>query len=151
MLNIKDNIFKKFFSPEYDVQKLLFNFCNCQSKLKKYLIRKKLIKRYGVTIGINAKIGKNLFLPHYVGIVIGEGAVIGDNCTIYQQVTLGQKNQMYPSVGNNVTIYAGAKIIGDIKIGDNSVIGANSVVINDVKKNSVVAGIPAKYVGKLNY
>ena len=92
--------------------------------------------------------------PHLVGIVISRAAIIGDNCIIYQNVTIGakshkqgnRKSENYPVLGNNVTVYAGAIIVGNVKIGDNAVIGANSVVITDVPPNAVYAGNPARFI-----
>lgn len=110
----------------------------------------KNIKTYGCYISNRSVIGKNFKLKHANGVIIGEGVKIGDNVKIYQQVTLGGKEvgdlekNNYPTVGNNVIIYAGAKIVGHISIGDNAVIGANSVVITDVEPNTVYGGIPAK-------
>lgn len=115
-------------------------------------INKYLITRYGCFIGKNAIIGKGISFPHPNGIIIGDRAEIGYDCIIYHQVTLGgkilgdAKAGNYPKIGNNVTIFAGAKIIGAINIGDKSIIGANSVVNKDVPKNTVVAGIPAKVI-----
>ena len=74
----------------------------------------------------------------------GEG--MDENCTVYQQVTIGQKNGEYPVIGNNVTIYPGARILGGITVGDNSIIAPNSVVIHDVSDNDTVAGVPAKSI-----
>ncbi|WP_427126724.1 serine O-acetyltransferase EpsC [Priestia megaterium] len=109
----------------------------------------------GADIGIGVEIGKGLIIRHSNGIVVGRGAVIGDNCTLLQQVTIGEKygdgsdpTHRYPSIGNNVTLSAGAKIIGPIILGDNVVVGANAVVIKDVPNNSVAVGIPAVYKEK---
>jgi len=104
----------------------------------------------GIEIHPGAKIGRRFFIDHGMGVVIGETAEIGDNVTIYHQVTLGgtstKKGKRHPTIGNNVVIGAGAKILGPIKIGDNCKIGANSVVIKDVPPNSTVVGIPGKVV-----
>lgn len=113
-------------------------------KLKKYRICKKLNLKYGVSISIRANIGKSLYIAHNHGIVIGEGVNIGDDCTIYQDVTIGQNAGGYPSIGNNVIIYAGAKIFGNITIGNNVIIGANAVVNKNIPDNAVIGGIPAK-------
>lgn len=117
----------------------------------KYLIirkmaGRKLLVKYSVAVSRNCKIGENLKIAHFLGLVIGSGAVIGDNCEIYHQVTIGKKNNGYPIIGNNVKIYTGAKIIGNIRIGDNAIIGANSVVLKDIPKNSTAVGIPAKII-----
>lgn len=105
---------------------------------------------HGIEISPLAKVGSNFRLAHTVGTVIGDGAIIGDNVTIYQNVTLGSKlydkELKYPTLGNGVSIYPGSIIIGDIKVGDNAVIGANSVVLRDVPSGAVVAGSPAKIV-----
>lgn len=108
-------------------------------------------RRTGVEIHPGAKIGNGLFIDHGHGIVIGETAVIGDNCTIYHQVTLGgngrEKNaKRHPTVGNNVLIGAGAKILGPVTIGDHSQIGAGSVVLIDVPEYSTVAGVKARII-----
>ena len=104
----------------------------------------------GVEIHPGAMIGKAFFIDHGMGIVIGETAEIGDNVTLYHGVTLGgttwQKGKRHPTIGNNVVIGAGAKVLGPVKIGDNTRIGANSVVISEIPSNSVVVGIPGKVV-----
>jgi len=104
----------------------------------------------GIEIHPAATIGRRLFIDHGMGIVIGETAVVGDDVTLYHGVTLGgtslEKKKRHPTVGNRVTIGAGAKILGDILIGDDSRIGANSVVVRDVPPNSVVIGIPGQVV-----
>ena len=107
-------------------------------------------KKTGIEINPGATIGKGLFIDHGMGVVIGETAEIGDNCTIYQNVTLGgtgkDKGKRHPTVGNNVMIGAGAKILGPFTVGDNSKIAANSVVLKPVPQNSTAVGAPARIV-----
>ncbi|RDU57581.1 serine O-acetyltransferase [Helicobacter sp. MIT 99-5507] len=97
-------------------------------------------------------IGKRIFIDHGIGIVIGETAILKDNITIYQGVTLGgvtlEKTKRHPTIESGVTIGAGAKILGNITIGENAKIGANSVVIRDVPPNSTAVGIPARIIQK---
>lgn len=104
----------------------------------------------GIEIHPGATIGKGLFIDHGSGVVIGETTVIGDNCTIYQGVTLGgtgkQTGKRHPTLGNNVMIGAGAKLLGNFTIGDNTKIAAGAVVLTDVPENSTAVGIPAKVV-----
>ncbi len=104
----------------------------------------------GIEIHPGAKIGKRLFIDHGMGIVIGETAEIGDDCIIYHQVTLGgtgkDKNKRHPTIGNNVLIGTGAKILGPILIGNNSKIGAGAVVLKQVNEGETVVGIPAHKV-----
>jgi len=104
----------------------------------------------GIEIHPGAKIGKNFFIDHGMGVVIGETAEIGDNVTIYHGVTLGgvslNKGKRHPTIGNNVIIGSGAKILGPFKVGDNSKIGSNSVVVKEVPENSTVVGIPGRVV-----
>jgi len=104
----------------------------------------------GIEIHPAAKIGRRVFIDHGMGVVIGETAVVGDDVTLYHGVTLGgtslEKKKRHPTVGDRVTIGAGAKILGDITIGSDSRIGANAVVVKDVPPNSVVVGIPGQAV-----
>ena len=104
----------------------------------------------GIEIHPAAQIGKNVFIDHGMGVVIGETAVVGDNCTIYQGVTLGgtgkDKGKRHPTIGNNVTIGSGAKILGPFTVGDNSKVAANAVVLNEIPPNSTCVGVPAHIV-----
>lgn len=110
------------------------------------------LEKYGVFVSYRANIGDNLRLPHPVSIVIGDGVNIGSNVTIYQSVTLGGKvigdweKNNYPTIGDGTVIFAGAVVIGKVKIGSNCVIGANSVVMSDLPDNSVAVGAPARIV-----
>ncbi len=106
----------------------------------------------GIEIHPGAKIGKRFFIDHGFGVVIGETTVIGDDVMMYQGVTLGgtgkDKGDRHPKVGNNVTIGAGAKILGNIRIEDNTVIGANAVVLKSTDRDGTYVGIPARNVSK---
>ena len=112
----------------------------------------------GIEIHPKAKIGKNLFIDHGMGVVIGETSEIGDNVTIYHMVTLGgispsidsndQRNvKRHPTLKNNVVVGSGAQVLGPVIVGENAKIGANAVVTKDVPENAVMVGIPAKNVG----
>ena len=114
----------------------------------------------GIEIHPNAKIGKNLFIDHGMGVVIGETSEIGDNVTIYHMVTLGgispsinsddQRNtKRHPTLMDNVVVGSGAQILGPVIVGKNAKIGANAVITKDVDENSVMVGIPAKNVGEV--
>ena len=104
----------------------------------------------GVEIHPGAKIGHGLFIDHAVGVVIGETAELGDNVTLFQGVTLGgtgkEKGKRHPTLRNNVVVGAGAKVLGNITLGDNVRVGANAVVIRDVPANAVVVGVPGRVV-----
>ncbi len=104
----------------------------------------------GIEIHPGAKIGEGLFIDHGMGVVIGETAEIGDNCHLYQGVTLGgtstKRTKRHPTLGNNVVVGAGAKIIGAVTIGDNAKIGAGSVVVSNVPPNATVVGVPGHVV-----
>jgi len=111
----------------------------------------------GIEIHPGAKIGKNLFIDHGMGVVIGETSEIGDNVTIYHNVTLGgsspsidserqRHEKRHPTIGHDVVIGSGAQIIGPIKVGNNARIAANAVVVKDVPENATMVGIPAKAV-----
>ncbi len=114
------------------------------------LISKRVRKQTNVEIHPGAQIGKGIFIDHGAGIVIGETTIIGDNCIIYQGVTLGgtgkQTGKRHPTLEEDVQVSAGAKILGNITIGAHSKIGANSVVIKDVPPYSTVVGVPGRVV-----
>ena len=107
-------------------------------------------RRTGIEIHPGAKIGKRLVIDHGMGIVIGETVEIGDDCLIFHGVTLGgtgkESGKRHPTIGNNVLIGTGAKVLGPFRVGDNSRIAANSVVLSEVPPNSTAVGVPAKIV-----
>ncbi|MCH4168365.1 MAG: hypothetical protein LKF42_03845 [Streptococcaceae bacterium] len=137
-------------------------------KTKKYtivqaLIRKRIYIRYGVLFGRGSKIDSSLHITHPTGIIIGGGSIIKEDVVIYQGVTLGLKNGnsydeakkniengYYPIIERGVKIYSNAVVIGGITIGENSVIGANSVVTKNVPPNTLVAGTPAKILKNIH-
>jgi len=111
----------------------------------------------GIEIHPGAKLGKNLFIDHGMGVVIGETSEVGDNVTIYHAVTLGgsspsidsekqRQEKRHPTIGHDVVIGSGAQIIGPVKVGNNSRIAANAVVVKDVPENATMVGIPARAV-----
>ena len=113
-------------------------------------ISQKTARKTGIEIHPGARIGEGFFIDHGHGVVIGETAIIGDNVTLYQGVTLGgtgkEQGKRHPTVGNNVMIGAGAKVLGSVTIGNNCKIGAGSVVLKDIPDNSTVVGVPGRVV-----
>ena len=123
--------------------------------LKKFFLAARLISQFsrfltGIEIHPGAKIGKGLLIDHGSGVVIGETAEIGDNCLIYQGVTLGgtgkEHGKRHPTLGNNVMVGSGARVLGPFKVGDNAKIAANAVVLEEVPENSTAVGVPARIV-----
>lgn len=112
------------------------------------------VRKTGIEIHPGAKIGRGFFIDHGNGVIIGETAVIGNNVTLYQGVTLGgtgkEQGKRHPTVGDNVMISAGAKVLGSFTIGENSKIGAGSVVLSPVPPNSTVVGVPGRVVRRDN-
>lgn len=110
-------------------------------------------KKTGIEIHPGAEIGKGLFIDHGMGVVIGETAIIGNNCLLYQGVTLGgtgkEKGKRHPTLGNNVLVGAGAKVLGPFTVGNNVKIAANAVVLNAIPDNCTAVGVPARIV-KMN-
>lgn len=113
-------------------------------------ISKRTRKKTGIEIHPSAQIGKGVFIDHGMGVVIGETAIVGDGCTIYQGVTLGgtgkDKGKRHPTIGRNVTIGSGAKVLGPFSVGDNSKIAANAVVLSEIPPDSTCVGVPAHIV-----
>ncbi|MCI9463351.1 MAG: serine O-acetyltransferase [Lachnospiraceae bacterium] len=111
-------------------------------------------RRTGIEIHPGAQIGRGFFIDHGNGVIIGETTIIGDNVTLYQGVTLGgtgkEQGKRHPTIGNNVMISTGAKILGSFTIGDNSKIGAGSVVLKEVPPGSTVVGVPGRVVKRNN-
>jgi len=112
------------------------------------------VRKTGIEIHPGAEIGSGFFIDHGNGVIIGETTVIGDNVTLYQGVTLGgtgkEHGKRHPTIGNNVMISAGAKVLGSFTIGDNSKVGAGSVVLSEVPPNSTVVGVPGRVVKQNN-
>ena len=112
------------------------------------------VRKTGIEIHPGARIGKGFFIDHGNGVIIGETTIIGDNVTLYQGVTLGgtgkEHGKRHPTLGSNIMIGAGAKVLGSCTIGDNCKIGAGSVVLSDVPPNSTVVGVPGRVVKRCN-
>lgn len=125
-------------------------FYKIKFKLLARMISNRARMLTGIEIHPAAKIGKGVFIDHGTGVVIGETAEVGENVIIYQGVTLGgtgkDKGKRHPTIKENVKIYAGAKVLGNIVVGENSIIGAQAVVLKDVPPNCTVVGVPAKVV-----
>ncbi len=116
-------------------------------------ISQRALRKTGIEIHPGAKIGENFFIDHGSGVVIGETTEIGNNCTVYQGVTLGgtgkETGKRHPTLGNNVMVGAGARVLGPFKVGDNSKIAANAVVLSEVPPNSTAVGVPAR-IARIN-
>ena len=117
-------------------------------------ISQRAVRKTGIEIHPGAQIGRGLFIDHGNGVIIGETTIIGDNVTLYQGVTLGgtgkEHGKRHPTLGNNVMVSAGAKVLGSFTIGDNSKIGAGSVVLSEVPPNCTVVGVPGRVVKRDN-
>ncbi|HDT3906313.1 serine acetyltransferase [Raoultella ornithinolytica] len=114
-----------------------------------YYNRPSLINSCHITVGLKYLYLQKTHIPHPIGIVIGKSVVIGKNCTIYQNVTLGVKSndiEQYPVLGDNVTVYANACILGGVVIGDNAIIGSGSLVNSNIPANAIAVGCPAKVI-----
>ena len=151
---IKSNL-EVFLYPSFRVM-IKYRIAHYFYMKKHYFIARYISERAkrktGIEIHPGAKIGKGLFIDHGMGVVIGETAEIGNNVTIYQGVTLGgtgkENGKRHPTIEDNVMISTGAKILGSFTVGENSKIGAGSVVLKEVPKNCTVVGIPGKVIKK---
>lgn len=116
-------------------------------------VSQRAVRKTGIEIHPGAQIGRGFFIDHGNGVIIGETTIIGDNVTLYQGVTLGgtgkEQGKRHPTLGNNIMVGAGAKVLGSCKIGDNCKIGAGSVVLSDVPPGSTVVGVPGRVVKRL--
>lgn len=128
-------------------------YCNKHFFLARW-ISQRAVRKTGIEIHPGAQIGQNFFIDHGNGVIIGETAIIGNNVTLYQGVTLGgtgkEQGKRHPTVKDNVMISAGAKVLGSFTIGENSKIGAGSVVLQEVPPNSTVVGVPGRVVKRNN-
>lgn len=117
-------------------------------------VSQRSVRKTGIEIHPGARIGKGFFIDHGNGVIIGETTIIGDNVTLYQGVTLGgtgkERGKRHPTLGNNIMVGAGAKVLGSCTIGDNCKVGAGSVVLSDVPPNSTVVGVPGRIVRRYN-
>lgn len=146
-----------FLYPSFHVM-LRYRIANYLYRHHRYFLARWISQRgaskTGIEIHPGATIGKGLFIDHGIGVIIGETTIIGDDVTIYQGVTLGgtgkEKGKRHPTIGNNVMISAGAKILGSFRVGDDSKIGAGSVVLREVPAGSTVVGIPGRVVKSKN-
>lgn len=146
-----------FLYPSFKVM-LHYRLAHKLYKKKKYFlarwISQRAARKTGIEIHPGAQIGNGFFIDHGNGVIIGETTIIGNNVTLYQGVTLGgtgkEQGKRHPTIGNNVMISAGAKVLGSFTVGDNSKIGAGSVVLEEVPPNSTVVGVPGRVVKRNN-
>ncbi len=142
------HLYNRLKDPAYDAVYMVYHLIT-GSRLKRKYLQNRLARKYGIYIANGVSIGIGLKIPHPTGIIIGRDVSIGDNVMLYQQVTIGGKNQgdtrcgNVPRIGNNVIIYAGAKVLGNIHVADNCIVGAMSVLTHSTDENSIWAGIPA--------
>ena len=149
--SLPKKLFFRYYNPATNAVFLLRRLQHTRATVWGKLQRKhyaaRLVHKYGIFVRPDNAIGIGLRLPHPKGIVIGHSVRIGDNCLIYQQVTIGSARSddpRQPQIGDRCTLYAGAKVLGAIVVGDAAVIGANAVLLQDAPPNSVLVGIPAK-------
>ena len=147
MNSLLDNIKVRLSPPRRmarDIARML-RFSHCGLHFAAKLASNKIFYRYGCCISPNADIASDVIFPHPTGIVIGEGVRIGSGCVIYQQVTLGRKDDGYPSLGEHCTLYTGSSVLGDVVLAEGVTVGANTLVIKScTTPGSVLVGSPAK-------
>ena len=134
--------------------KISHYFYECKHLILARYISEKAKRKTGIEIHPGATIGKRLFIDHGTGVVIGETAIVGNDVTLFHGVTLGgtgkEKIKRHPTIGNNVMIGCGSKVLGNIVIGNNVKIGANAVILKDVPSNVTIVGVPGKIVKTLS-
>ncbi len=150
----------RYNQPSYDAV-YMFRYCllfsQSRSIIKKQLCRRYkrlLVRRYGFYFSTTekTKVGKGVFFPHPSSIIIGADVSIGENCVIYQNVTVGgarigdAAKSNYPKIGNDCILFAGCKVLGDIELGDKTTVGANAVLLKSTETGSTYAGVPAKKI-----
>lgn len=142
-----------FFIPEYTARRYIkkFIYYSKKNSFFRFYFSRKLLMKYNISLGKYCEIDDTVEFPHPQNIIIGDYVKIGKHCVVYHNTTIGIKsykpaNIKYPIIEDNTIIYSGAILIGDIKIGSNSIIGANSVINKSVLQNSIVAGIPGKVI-----
>lgn len=130
----------------------IISFCKRKKmRLLGVVVSRRLQLKYGVFLPYNCDFNNSLILRHPSSIIIGDGVILGNNVTIFQNVTIGRSDTYvanYPRIGDNVIIYAGAVIVGDVKIGANCIVGANTVVTKNIPANSIAIGVPARIISK---
>ena len=150
--SLAGKIYTRYFLASTNAVYLIRKMQFSKNPLCRAYSRRTLERRYGIFVGSGSLIGLGLKLPHPNGIVIGNAVVVGGDCSIYQQVTLGSRRVgdsklgKQPHVGDGSVLFAGAKVIGDIELGEGTVVGANSVLTKSTPSYSTWAGIPAKQV-----
>lgn len=158
MKSVRLFVYQLFFSAPFHIMKLYLasrrlNQLPAPFSFLREFPRKRIVKLYSCYISPKSNLSSDLYFPHPVGIVVGDGVFVGERCIIYQNVTLGAarrgdgRNGLYPRLGRSVTVYAGAVIVGNIKVGDGAIIGANAVVLSDIPDNAIAVGIPARIIG----
>lgn len=154
-LSIKDKFLIKYIIPETNARFLLRKYlylCEKGKRIRARFVYKKLVTRYNIFVGKNTKIGIGLNMPHPSNIVIGKDVVIGENCTIYQGVTIGaarvgdSKIGKYPIIKNDCVLFAGASVLGDIVLEKGTKVGAGAVLLTDTEENGVYVGVPARKI-----
>jgi len=156
---MKNLVYNFFFKPDVLLKRIYYRSVRLNQlpwffSYLREIPRKSIERKFGCYISPKSNIHRSVSFPHPVGVVIGDGVVVGANCVIYQGVTLGAARKgegskgLYPKLGDSVVIYSGAVIVGDVQIGSGATVGANSVVLNDVPDGAVVAGVPARIVRK---
>ncbi len=144
--NVVRYVYSRLTNTVLNMHITLFRMLKTKNKLRKIILKNKLERKYNCIFALNCKIDDTVTFPHPLGIVVGNKVEIKPNCKIYQNVTLGVKNECYPIIESGVTIYANAVVLGNVTIGENSIVGAGAVVLKSCGSSSVLVGVPAKNI-----